>query len=87
MRLQLILCDMLMLPVEHLAAESAHDIVLSDLSASLHVEPLPLRDRIQEEIDPIDDIREQVRDQLAFQKGYERFVEELRRDIYVDMRY
>lgn len=35
----------------------------------------------------LDDIREQVRDQLAFQKGYERFVEELRRDIYVDMRY
>ena len=54
MRLQLVVCDMLMLPVEHLAAESPHDIVMSDLSASLHVEPLPLRDRIQEEIDRIE---------------------------------
>ena len=54
MRLQLILCDMFMLPIETLAAESPHDIVLSDLSASLHVEPLPLRDRIQEEIDRIE---------------------------------
>lgn len=54
MRLQLITCDMLMLPVEHLAASSAHEIVVSDLSASLHVEPLPLRDRIQEEIDRVE---------------------------------
>ena len=54
MRLQLILCDMLMLPVEHLAAESPHDIVVSDLSASLHVEPVPLRDRIQAEVDRIE---------------------------------
>ena len=54
MRLQFIVCDMLMLPVEHIAATSPHDIVLSDLSASLHVEPLPLRDRIQEEIDRIE---------------------------------
>ena len=54
MRLQFIVCDMLMLPAEHLAEASAHDIVISDLSASLHVEPLPLRDRIQEEIDRIE---------------------------------
>ena len=54
MRLQLVLCDMLMLPAETLAADSPHEIVMSDLSASLHVEPLPLRDRIQEEIDRIE---------------------------------
>jgi len=54
MRLQLIVCDMLMLPVEHLAAESPHEIVVSELSASLHVEPLPLRDRIQAEIDRVE---------------------------------
>ena len=54
MRLQFIVCDMLMLPVEHLAESSAHELVLTDLSASLHVEPLPLRDRIQEEIDRIE---------------------------------
>lgn len=54
MRLQLIVCDMLMLPVEHLAEQSPHELVLTDLSASLHVEPLPLRDRIQEEIDRIE---------------------------------
>lgn len=54
MRLQLIVCDMLMLPVEHLAAESPHEIVVTDLSASLHVEPVPLRDRIQAEIDRIE---------------------------------
>ena len=54
MRLQFIVCDMLMLPVEHLAAESPHELVLTDLSASLHVEPVPLRDRIQEEVDRIE---------------------------------
>lgn len=54
MRLQLITCDMLMLPVETLAATSAHEIIVSDLSASLHVEPMPLRDRIQEYVDRID---------------------------------
>ena len=54
MRLQLILCDMLALPAEHLAAESPHEIIVTDLSASLHVEPLPLRDRIQEHIDRIE---------------------------------
>ena len=54
MRLQLILCDMLMLPAETLTAESPHDIVFTDLSASLHNEPVPLRDRIQEHIDRIE---------------------------------
>jgi hypothetical protein len=54
MRLQFIVCDMLLLPAEHLTASSAHELVLTDLSASLHVEPLPLRDRIQEEIDRIE---------------------------------
>ena len=54
MRFQLITCDMLMLPVEHLAAQSAHEVIVSDLSASLHVDPLPLRDRIQEEVDRIE---------------------------------
>ena len=54
MRLQLITCDMLMRPVEHLAEASPHEVVISDLSASLHVEPVPLRDRIQVEIDRIE---------------------------------
>ena len=54
MRLQFIVCDMLLLPVEHLQASSPHELVLTDLSASLHVEPVPLRDRIQEEIDRIE---------------------------------
>ena len=54
MRLQFIVCDMLMLPTEHLSAASPHEIVATDLSASLHVEPVPLRDRIQEEIDRIE---------------------------------
>jgi hypothetical protein len=54
MRLQLITCDMLMRPVEHLAERSPHEVVISDLSASLHVEPVPLRDRIQEEIDRVE---------------------------------
>lgn len=54
MRLQLITCDMLLLPVEHLAARSPHEIVITDLSASLHVEPVPLRDRLQQEIDRIE---------------------------------
>lgn len=34
-----------------------------------------------------DEIREQVRERLTFEKGYERFVEEIRKDVYVDMRY
>ena len=54
MRLQLITCDMLMRPVEHFVAASRHELIVSDLSASLHVEPVPLRDRIQEEIDRIE---------------------------------
>ncbi|MEX1334359.1 MAG: DUF1638 domain-containing protein, partial [Candidatus Limnocylindrales bacterium] len=54
MRLQFIVCDMLMLPAERLAAESPHDIVFSELSASLHNEPVPLRDRIQEHVDRIE---------------------------------
>jgi hypothetical protein len=54
MRLQFIVCDMLMLPVEHLQRSSPHELVLTDLSASLHVEPVPLRDRIQQEIDRIE---------------------------------
>jgi len=54
MRLQLITCDMLSRPVEHHAAASPHEVIISDLSASLHVEPLPLRDRIQEEIDRVE---------------------------------
>jgi hypothetical protein len=53
-RLQLITCDMLMLPVEHLVTRSPHEIVVTDLSASLHVEPVPLRDRLQQEIDRIE---------------------------------
>jgi hypothetical protein len=55
MRLQFIVCDMLMLPVEHLQRSSPHELVLTDLSASLHVEPVPLRDRIQLEIDRIEE--------------------------------
>ena len=54
MRLQFIVCDMLMLPVENLVATSPHALVLTDLSASLHVEPVPLRDRIQAEVDRIE---------------------------------
>jgi len=54
MRLQLVTCDMLSLPVEHYAAASAHELVVSELSASLHAEPVPLRDRIQDEIDRIE---------------------------------
>ena len=54
MRLQFIVCDMLSLPVEHLTASSPHELVMTELSASLHVEPMPLRDRIQEEVDRIE---------------------------------
>jgi hypothetical protein len=54
MRLRLITCDMLMVPVEHLATRSPHDIVVMDLSASLHVQPLSLRDRIQAAIDDVE---------------------------------
>ncbi len=54
MRFQLITCDMLMVPVEHLAASSPHEVIVSDLSAALHVDPLPLRDRIQVEVDRVE---------------------------------
>ncbi len=35
----------------------------------------------------LDEVREQIRDRLAFEKSYERFVDELRREVYVDIRY
>jgi len=54
MRLQAITCDMLLRPVEHLAASSRHEVIVSDLSASLHVEPVSLRERIQAEVDRIE---------------------------------
>jgi len=54
MRLQAITCDMLLRPVEHLAARSPHEVVLCELSASLHVETASLRERIQAEIDRIE---------------------------------
>jgi hypothetical protein len=54
MRLWLITCDMLLRPMEHLLASSPHDIVVSDLSAALHAEPVPLRERIQAEIDRVE---------------------------------
>jgi peptidyl-prolyl cis-trans isomerase SurA len=34
----------------------------------------------------IDDIRDQVRERLTFDEGYKRFVEELRNEVYVDVR-
>lgn len=34
----------------------------------------------------LDDVREQVRDNLLFEKGYRRFIEELKNEIYVDVR-
>jgi hypothetical protein len=60
MRLQAITCDMLLRPIEHLAATSPHEVVVSALSASLHAEPLSLRERIQAEVDRIE-----VGDRLA----------------------
>ncbi len=54
MRFQLITCDMIARPVEHLAAGSAHELVVTHLSASLHAEPVPLRGQIQAEIDRIE---------------------------------
>ncbi len=35
----------------------------------------------------LDEIREDVRERLVFDEGYDRFVDELRREIYVDVRY
>ena len=54
MRLQAITCDMLLRPVEHLAAASPHDVVVGRLSAALHAEPLTLRERIQSRVDSAD---------------------------------
>lgn len=54
MRLTAITCDMLARPVEHLAASSPHEVVVSRLSAALHAEPLSLRERIQALIDRVD---------------------------------
>ena len=34
----------------------------------------------------LDDVREQVRENLLFEKGYRRFIEELKNEIYVDVR-
>jgi hypothetical protein len=54
MRLRLIACDTLLAPMRQLAAASVHEVVITDLSASLHAEPLPLRARIQAEIDRLE---------------------------------
>ena len=54
MRLQAITCDMLLRPVEHLAASSPHDVIVGRLSAALHVEPATLRERIQAKVDSAD---------------------------------
>lgn len=35
----------------------------------------------------LDEVREQIRDRLTFEKSYELFVEELRSEVYVDVRY
>ena len=35
----------------------------------------------------LDEVREQIRDRLTFEKSYERFVSEIRKEIYVDIRY
>ena len=53
-RLQAITCDMLLRPVEMLAMESPHDVVVVQLSAALHAEPATLRERIQARIDAAD---------------------------------
>ncbi len=54
MRLQAVTCDMLLRPVERLAAESPHDVVVARLSAALHAEPATLRERIQWRVDAAD---------------------------------
>jgi len=54
MRLEAITCDMLLRPVQQLAAGSPHDISVAQLSASLHAEPTSLRERIQAKIDKAD---------------------------------
>lgn len=60
MRLQAITCDMLLRPVEHLAAESPHEVVVDQLSAALHAKPMSLRERIQVKIDQADPDAEAV---------------------------
>lgn len=54
MRLLAITCDILSRPVYHFAARSPHTVNVVDLSASLHAEPLTLRERIQAQIDAAD---------------------------------
>ena len=54
MRLAAITCDMLLRPVERLAAESPHEVSVATLSASLHAEPATLRERIQARIDVVE---------------------------------
>jgi hypothetical protein len=51
MRLRAITCDILSRPVYHFAATSPHTVDVAQLSASLHAEPLSLRERIQAAID------------------------------------
>ncbi|MFV2063151.1 MAG: DUF1638 domain-containing protein [Chloroflexota bacterium] len=51
MRLQAITCDMLLRPVQRLAAESPHEVAVARLSASLHAQPASLRERIQAKVD------------------------------------
>ena len=46
-----ITCDILSRPVYHFASTSPHVVNVAHLSASLHAEPLTLRERIQEQID------------------------------------
>jgi hypothetical protein len=54
MRMAAITCDMLLRPVQHVAARVPHEVVIHELSASLHVETASLRDRIQVEVDEIE---------------------------------
>ena len=60
MRLAAITCDMLLRPVERLAAESPHEVSVATLSASLHAEPATLRERIQACIDVVEPSRDAV---------------------------
>ena len=54
MRFHLVTCDMLLRPMAHLVAASPHEIVLRDLSASLHAEPRSLGERIQGAVDMVE---------------------------------
>lgn len=51
MLLRAITCDILTRPVYFFAARSPHTVDVVKLSASLHAEPLTLRERIQEQVD------------------------------------